>query len=400
MTTWHQLARRIIVSAGATLAAAAASAIVTVAQPQAPVEFERSRSASRYGAVSNETIALSPLAAGPGRVFLQPLPYDGSVRLHFVIGAPPANGGWELRILDGDDVRWTTTADEESGPSFWSEEVTGDRLMIEVRTTSASAGFVVTIDKIALAAPRVVPQATTPPRDCKTPVKSMAPPQGCHAIDADTATRVRSSEPAVARLRLVADDGFEYFCSGFLIASDLLLTNWHCVQSIEEMNATRVDFDYDDATVKPLTLRIKDRVIPSAKSALDFVVLRLRKSPNRPPLRLADTAASAQSLVVIQHPDGEPAHVSVEDCRVTNPELPGADPEQKTDFGHFCDTSGGSSGSAVQDERTGQVIGLHHLGFRRNSNKPVNQAVMMKRILDAIGAERPDVLKEIMTAAQ
>jgi hypothetical protein len=109
------------------------------------------------------------------------------------------------------------------------------------------------------------------------------------------------------------------------------------------------------------------------------------------------------ALVIVQHPSGEPKQASIADCQLSGPDrvpvppggtcvygnLPGVNrvgvtPGDKTDFGHLCDTKGGSSGSPVADWDTGLVVGLHHFGFLDGSADPVNQAVVHTRILQDI----------------
>ena len=121
----------------------------------------------------------------------------------------------------------------------------------------------------------------------------------------------------------------------------------------------------------------------------------MKTTTERTPLPLKAVApADRQALLVLEHPAGEAKQVSILDCRVEHAEIEGTS-STKTDFGHLCDTLGGSSGSPIQDINTGDVIGLHHLGFRTGSPRPVNQGVRIGLILDDILAQRPDLAKEI-----
>ena len=90
--------------------------------------------------------------------------------------------------------------------------------------------------------------------------------------------------------------------------------------------------------------------------------------------------------MIIQHPGGEPKKFSLEGCVVAGLQRAGASAEP-TDFGHECDTKGGSSGSPVFDRTTGRVVGLHHFGFREGLDEPVNQAVEIGRILGDLRAQ-------------
>ena len=91
--------------------------------------------------------------------------------------------------------------------------------------------------------------------------------------------------------------------------------------------------------------------------------------------------------MIIQHPGGQPKQVSFfPNCAGATVTVPGRQTTD-SDFGHVCDTLGGSSGSPVLDFDTGQVVGLHHLGFREGIDKPENQAVHVKQILADLKAK-------------
>jgi hypothetical protein len=210
------------------------------------------------------------------------------------------------------------------------------------------------------------------------------------------AQRIRDWGRSVARIRFVGDEGIAYFCTGFLVAPDLLLTNEHCIQSERERRSALVDFDYDTAGSRARPYLLSTTVLLDA--GLDYGLFRLKKTPGRPPLPLRDTQiADGQALLIIQHPAGEPKQVSLTQCTVSQTSLKGRG-EPGTDFGHLCDTLGGSSGSPVQDPRNGDVVGLHHLGFRKGSPGAVNQAVKIGKILQDIQDRDRDAYDAISAA--
>ena len=190
----------------------------------------------------------------------------------------------------------------------------------------------------------------------------------------------------------MADDGGQYLCTGFLIAADLIMTNHHCMKTQSEAASAQVDFDYDRAGAHPVSVNVKELVFADAD--LDFAVHRLKKGANRTPLKLADGSIQEdQTLLIIQHPAGEPKQVSQKDCKVSGASIRGVS-KALTDFGHLCDTLGGSSGSPVIDLKLKVVVGLHHLGFLPTSEKLVNQAVKMGPILKLIRERHPEILAE------
>ena len=87
---------------------------------------------------------------------------------------------------------------------------------------------------------------------------------------------------------------------------------------------------------------------------------------------------------MIEHPAGESKQVSRVDCKVQGVDLIGRSTD-KTDFGHTCDTLGGSSGSPVLDPAHLEVVGLHHLAVT-TAGVVVNQAVNINLIKAKCGA--------------
>jgi hypothetical protein len=257
--------------------------------------------------------------------------------------------------------------------------VRGDKATVIIISDEANSPLRLTVDRVAVSTPMFKPQSLTPP-DSRAPILSQ--PAG-----------IKEMGKSVARLRFVGDDGIGYVCTGFLISGDLLMTNHHCPQSESEWRSTLVDFDYDSASAAPVVSAFKELIV--ADQRLDFAIFRLVANPGRQPLPL-DTTAPPESkpLLIIEHPGGEPKQVSIIDCRVQGAQVSGVSADL-TDFGHLCDTLGGSSGSPVMDLATSRVIGLHHLGFNDRSPQLINRAVNIREILDYIRANRPEILPQL-----
>ena len=109
---------------------------------------------------------------------------------------------------------------------------------------------------------------------------------------------------------------------------------------------------------------------------------------------MAAPAAEDQALVIIEHPAGEFKQASIDDCKVKSVSRPGSG-GGSTDFGHLCDTLGGSSGSPVLDRQSGGLVGLHHLGIPGGAVDPVNQAVHIGQVLDDVRTRVPALHTEI-----
>lgn len=152
------------------------------------------------------------------------------------------------------------------------------------------------------------------------------------------------------------------FCSGFLIAPDLIATAGHCIRTTSDCTNTSFvfDFAYRTANTPPETAAKDDvytckRVIRSTVESVgsDFAVVQLdRPVTGRNPLRIRQSGQVNLNdpLVVIGHPAGLPTKIA-----------DGAYVRSNTATGYFTanlDTYGGNSGSAVFNEDTLEVEGI------------------------------------------
>ena len=202
-------------------------------------------------------------------------------------------------------------------------------------------------------------------------------------------SKVKQWAPGIARLRFMVPQG-EGLCTGFLVGADLLMTNQHCISTDAEVQSAIVEFGFDSRAAKPKRFRVSK--IEATDFDLDYSLLRLSGTPPSPYVRLhfGTAPGEKEALTIIQHPGGEPKQVSFfPNCAAGTLTLPGRE-KADTDFGHVCDTLGGSSGSPVLGWSTGKVVGLHHLGFVPGVKDPQNQAVHIKQILDDIKTKVSD----------
>jgi hypothetical protein len=290
---------------------------------------------------------------------------------------PPSDGPWSIRVSDdrGNEIERITPATlPTGGGSIWTEEVPGPLARVELWREASGRAPAVRIERYAY---RIVPTV----------------PQAIHGKDQrlgiqQAPFRIRRFAPPVARLRFPVGDQAWASCTGFLVGRRLMMTNEHCIASQPEAASAFVDFNYDGAGMKPVTLRGSTLVAVSAP--LDFAVVRLAADPPAAAGRLffgPTPQKDPQPLFIIQHPSGLPKQVSIADCATNGLSRVGAGTGDRSDFGHTCDTLGGSSGSPVLDWNTGRVVGLHHFGFLPGAVDPVNQAVHVQRILDSVKAQ-------------
>lgn len=152
------------------------------------------------------------------------------------------------------------------------------------------------------------------------------------------------------------------FCSGSLVAPDVIMTAGHCVQSKEACDVTKYVFGFavKEAGKMPLVVPAKD--VYGCKALLgreqvntgqDWALIQL----DRPvtghkvlKLNLTGKIENKTPLVVIGHPAGLPTKIAG-----------GATVRDASPEGFFVanlDTYGGNSGSAVFNAKTGLVEGI------------------------------------------
>jgi len=346
---------------------------------------ERRRVLTVAGSVNSVNLPLQPLNDTLGLVFVREVnePLALGLRLRFTIeGEAPADGSWGIQVKDatGRPV-WSTWAGAVGNTGFWSDEINGQAAKVEVYSTRRANPVRLRIDKIAVRKDKITPLSITGKNDLLSIVG-----QDSWIVD-----RGRS----VARLRFVGDDGGYYVCTAFLVTTDLMLTNQHCIASSTELDSALVDFDFDTDNSMPATFRLRELL--QTDVALDYALVRLEKPISRPPLRLdSSLPPDGEQLLIIQHPGGEPKQVSIRDCKVDGTSVQGR-VGLGTDFGHQCDTKGGSSGSPVFRFDTKTVVGLHHLGFDAASQRLINRAVHITRVIADLS---PDFRAEVTAGQQ
>lgn len=155
------------------------------------------------------------------------------------------------------------------------------------------------------------------------------------------------------------------FCSGFLIAKNLVVTAGHCVQTQGSPNSdctiTKFIFGFGITSIGETPETVNTSEVYSCKRVVyaklsnngpDFSIVELdRDVMNHKPLTLRQTGVvnPEDSLVVVGHPSGLPTKIS--DGAQVREVFP-------TYFRANLDTYGGNSGSAVFNARTGEVEGV------------------------------------------
>jgi hypothetical protein len=307
------------------------------------------------------------------------------IAIHAVASAPAAAPAWSLRVLDRDRRQvevlrhdapcWT------AGGGCWTMPVAGGEAEVELWTEGPADGVAVVLDMY---------------RSARAPSANAAT-----VGDDDKVQLVQASfaaqqlAPPVVRLSIQTSGAY---CTGFLVTSDLVLTNEHCIANDADALSTTVDFKYERPQPLPKH-RMRVVKLEALDPGLDYALLRLQgKAPSeygRLRIDRATLLTTATTLIVIQHPGGSRKMVAERNCGVSALDVPGVGPGV-LDFGHSCDTLQGSSGAPVLASAGGRVVGLHHWGFDEH-DEPHNQAVRIGLVLDHIAhvRQRPDLVSEI-----
>ncbi|HKV77602.1 MAG TPA: serine protease [Candidatus Sulfotelmatobacter sp.] len=349
----------------------------------ANITTPREKVLSRSGKVEklDSPIVLYPLPQISGQAFSQTVPsHDRAARLHFrAVALPIGFDNWSVVVTGGNQKRWIWAA-SSGGDSkdFWSEEMTSP-IEVTVITPTPTAALKLEIDRVA--------EATNP----SAPASIVGEDDRVKFDYGNGITaEMRQWSKSVARLRFVGDDGGEWLCTAFLVSPTLMLTNHHCVNSDTELRSALADFDYVVGVPPSAPSTFSKLVLTNV--ALDYSLMRLSSPSQYSPLLFGADPKNNDTLVLIEHPAGEVKQVSILDCRVEGATLDGIS-QNGTDFGHRCDTLGGSSGSPVL--KAGKIVGLHHLGVDPSGSILVNRAVKISLLLSDIKSNAPDIAAEI-----
>ncbi|MFI5348480.1 MAG: trypsin-like serine peptidase [Elusimicrobiota bacterium] len=158
------------------------------------------------------------------------------------------------------------------------------------------------------------------------------------------------------------EQGTGAFCSGSLVAPDIIMTAGHCVPSAEECASIKFVFGFAVKQKGVLPASVPAGEVYGCKELIgreqigtgaDWALVRLdRKVAGHDPLKLnlSGKIANKAEVLVIGHPSGLPTKIAG-----------GAHVRDNSKDGYFVanlDTYGGNSGSAVFNSTTGLVEGI------------------------------------------
>ncbi len=206
-------------------------------------------------------------------------------------------------------------------------------------------------------------------------------------IEAAKSSKYYAMTRPIAILKDSSDQGF---CTGWRVAEDLFVTNFHCWEFAACNVVFELDYETDRASDKHAKFRCEAAL--AQNELYDYAIYKVkrvsdesRKTKSRLEM-LADEGgvitmwggeiSVGQPLIVAGHPQGRTKEIDrSKDCLVSTIE-----PEEmggRMTIRHTCDTEGGSSGSPVLDRKTGFAVGLHWGG-----EDSYNMSIPMNLVLD------------------
>lgn len=176
---------------------------------------------------------------------------------------------------------------------------------------------------------------------------------------AKIATRVYGTKVGLCEAERYYHQGSLAFCSGFLVAPDLVVTAGHCMEDSDSCESTQFLFDYKlqysgevvDSVAQDKAYRCRE-IVKARTGQVDFAVVRLdRPVTDRAPVKVNNhgTVEEGDLLSITGYPKGLPLkYAAGAQVRFVS----------ETDFEANLDSYSGNSGSPVFNQRTGEVEGI------------------------------------------
>ncbi len=177
--------------------------------------------------------------------------------------------------------------------------------------------------------------------------------------------------------RIVIKEGTKRlgYATGFMVAENLLLTNWHVFKTKESVRQSEVQFYYElDASGNekdPVIFPLDADLFYHSSKPLDYCLVGVKPmdAENKTPIsaigylyldptmgKLGDEGK--ESLNIIHHPEGDYKQLSIRENLFTK--------ITPITIWYESDTAQGSSGSPVLNDQW-QVVALHHMGIAKKN---------------------------------
>lgn len=342
------------------------------------------RKAQISGTVLNVDVTTPQLTRSPsGKAFWQwefSQPGASYLRVHFQpVGFQGQQTSAVLSFWDqsGRLVSKLAIGDLARHRASWSDAVEGEYVLMTLRVKNPEPDTRIIIDRVAVQNETSVALSTVGDDNTEDIIRYRDNP------------RLWGLQGSVARLLLI-QDGLPAWCTGFMIADNVLMTNHHCVKSQTECEDLKVQFNYYVTEAGNKAEISQFNCIgfnpQHASEQFDYALVRLAGSPgvtfgivdfNHETYDVTSNLLKGSDVIVIQHPAGKPKKIAKTNCLIEDVPVDGR--REDSDFAHSCDTEGGSSGSPVFDTN-GRLVGLHHYGFDEGGIWSRNRATTLSVI--------------------
>jgi V8-like Glu-specific endopeptidase len=318
---------------------------------------------------------------------------DTTLRVRFRVDRLPQTGGWEILIYDRKNKLADRLTQEDFGEApeniAWSKRITGNSFRVELRSSDAPEGLVLSLDQVNSPTLKQAPKAIVGTNE---DLRDLVASFGLHH------RYYTYSQPVVALFFVKAGGQVDTNCTGFMLTTDLLLTNNHCISKKWQMRTIDLRYNYEPGWVLQQQVNLEKAEIVAQSTTLDYTLVKLSQPvpvASVVKLDLTGPVKKGDQFVIIQHPNFKQKRINLIDCKADDP-VPQSGPN---DITNRCDTEGGSSGSPMMRESTGRVVGLHYGGLwtsDRKNNR--NFAVKMSAVLNDIHQQADAEYQRIVQA--
>ncbi len=186
---------------------------------------------------------------------------------------------------------------------------------------------------------------------------------------------IRNAKQKVGRIFIKSGNKKIGYATGFMVAENLMLTNWHVFKTIEDVADSEIQFFYEYDIFGnegiPTSFKLQSNVFYHSNKELDYCLVAVNLIDISGTKRLSDIgyiyldpalgklgSEDEEALNIIHHPDGDFKQLSIREnlfVKIT-----------PTSIWYQTDTAPGSSGSPVFNDQW-QVVALHHMGVGRKN---------------------------------